>query len=178
MEWNIIILFYHSQEQIKLSLSPGADRSATKCLVASPLRHQVFYTSYIYIYTHTSHGQAEWVEHPPPVLGDQRIRRSLVWIQTSQFWILVESNQWLQNWHVSPPSLVLGIIRIGQGLVDSLSDNVTEQDSRSWCQWSGVPVRWQYKVAMSVHDHKLVYVPPPQWVCTIAEAQLHTSPDH
>ena len=44
----------------------------------------------------------EWIERPSSVLVDHT---------------LVESNQWLQNWYFSLPSLAFSINRIGQGLV-------------------------------------------------------------
>ena len=42
-------------------------------------------------------------------------------IQASCIRTLVESNQWLKNWYLSLPNHALGIIRIGQGLVGSVS---------------------------------------------------------
>ena len=35
-------------------------------------------------------------------------------------------------------------------------DNVCECDSRSWCQWPGVPLRQHYQVTMSAYCHKSV----------------------
>ena len=54
----------------------------------------------------------------------------------------------LCNWYLSLPSLALSINRIGQGLVSSVQDNVTEWDINSWCVWPGFTVcvapLWHY----------------------------------
>ena len=38
-------------------------------------------------------GVAEWVERPPPILGDRGIRRSRVWVQSPWIRNLIKSNQ-------------------------------------------------------------------------------------
>ena len=101
---------------------------------------------------------AEWVEHPSPVLGDQGIRTSWLRIQTLCVRTLVESKQWLKNWYLLLPSLVLSFIKIRQGLVGQCQDIMNEWNSRSWCRWPGVPVRQHYKVTMSTYCHNFVPV--------------------
>ena len=61
----------------------------------------------------------EWADRRSPVLVDRGIRT------------LVELNQWHTNWCVSLPSLALGIVRIGQGLVGSVLGQ---------CDWVGYQV--------------------------------------
>ena len=39
----------------------------------------------------------------------------------------------------------------GKDWFSQCQDNGIECDSRSWCQWPGVPVRQHYKVTLSVH---------------------------
>ena len=46
---------------------------------------------------------------------------------------------------------LLGIIRIGKGLVTLSQDNVVHQ---SWYWWHGLPVRQHYKVAIKAYGHK------------------------
>ena len=78
------------------------------------------------------------------MLENHRIRRSWVRVRTLRIRFLVDSNQRLKNLYLSLPSLVLGIIRRGQGLY-----------SRSWCRWPVVPLRQHYK---SCHDCALSQV--------------------
>ena len=87
-----------------------------RCMVVEP-------TPCIYIYVHClwPDGVARWVEHLSPVLEDQGIWTSRVWIRTLRVWTMVESNHWLKNWYLLLPSMALAIIRIGQGLVGSVS---------------------------------------------------------
>ena len=72
-----------------------------------------------------------------------------------------QTNNW-SNWCLSLPSLVMCIIRIGQGLVIPVSglNNVIEWDIRSWWWWPDIPVSQHYKVITSVHFHK----PVPFWL--------------
>ena len=85
---------------------------------------------------------AEWAEHPSPALGE--------WgIQTCQVRALVESNQWLKNWYLPPPSQVLGIIRYGHGLVGSVLElcDWVEYQVMVLAAWSSAGQH--YKVSMS-----------------------------
>ena len=86
--------------------------------------------------------------------------RMVEWVEgrKSPVRTLVESNQWFKNPYLLLPSQVLGIIRIGQGLIGSVS---------RYCDWAryqvmmlvdGLPMRQYYVVAMSVHCHLLVPV--------------------
>ena len=83
------------------------------------------YPLYVYVYHKYVHicvyGMAKWVESTPSVLGDQGIWRSRVRVWSTWIWTRVESNQWLSNWYLPLPSQALSIIRIGQGLVGSVS---------------------------------------------------------
>ena len=55
--------------------------------------------------------------------------------------------------YLSFPSLALGINRIEQGLVNTVTVNVTEWDIGSWCQQPDFIVDQHYKVTMNVHYH-------------------------
>ena len=90
-----------------------------------------------------SHRMAEWVEHPSPILVEQGLNSSNWWDQT-----LIQSNQWLKNVFLSLPWQALDIIRLGQGLVDTVPG----------CYWFGLPRGQHDKVVMSVHCHKPVPV--------------------
>ena len=79
----------------------------------------------------------------------------LSWVHTVTNWsvlvdrgirTLVELNQWLKNWYSSLPSQVLGIIRIGQELVGSVSwlSGISGHDASGfasqWGRHNSVPV--------------------------------------
>ena len=57
----------------------------------------------------------------------------------------------LHNWYLSPPCLVLGITRMGQGLGSSDQDNVTEWDIGLAIEYTSL-----YKVSV---DYILLFAP-------------------
>ena len=101
-------------------------------------------------------GWAEWVDCPPPVLEDSGMRTSRIRVPCQQVRTLVESNQLLFNRYLSLPSLTLGIIRIGLGLVGSVW----------WCRRPGVRVfRWGSTIKLPWVRPVTSQYPSPQLVC-------------
>ena len=61
-------------------------------------------------------------------------------------------------WYLQPP-LALGIIRIGLGLIGSVSrGNMTGWDIKSSCWRPGLPMGYLYKLAMIAHCQKSVFI--------------------
>ena len=97
-----------------------------------------------FIYMLRTDGMAEWVEHPYPILRDQRVRSSqsndlkinICHLLTRHFVLLGQSKDWFAK----------------------CQDNVTEWDFRAWCWQSEFPVGQHSQVAMSVYYHKSVSV--------------------
>ena len=71
---------------------------------------------------------------------------------------LRQSND-VQNWYLSLPSLVLGLIGKGKDCLAQCQDNVTEWDIGSYVLASDFPMRQHYRIIMSAHCHVLVPVP-------------------